>query len=211
MYIFELKAGEMKWWYVYVLFAWSISVCSMGYGQHHHRVSVHGEVISGGDKVKDAQVNLYDGNKLAEVVISNRKGKFLFHLHPNKEYMIEVIHAGYVPKRIAINTKSHDEFKKVKSLGFRVQLLDSSNIEGADDYFLDFPFALITYNDHKHYFHYDVTYTEEMKLEELKIVHESQLVQDSLESVHEKEVYRSPIDSIPKYKVKKGKLKKLKD
>lgn len=89
---------------------------------------------------------------------------FSFDLKRNTYYTVEVSKVGYVTRSVGISTKLPDNviIGDVKfTFEFEVELFkEKKNI---DDYYLDFPVALIKYNEANEVFEYDSKYTKHIK------------------------------------------------
>ncbi len=134
---------------------------------------VEAEVKIDRKKSKNIDVKIYDDNEVIDVLKTNADGKFSAKLKENKNYTIEITKEDFYPKRISISTKTSRQLNKIEIFAFKVTLCKEQNVPKSEDFFLDFPFALISYNDEKGYFQYDISYTENMQLEEDYIINEA--------------------------------------
>lgn len=89
---------------------------------------------------------------------------FSFNLNKNTYYTVEVSKNGYVPRSIGISTSLPDNviIGDVKfTFEFELELFKEK--KNVDDYYLDFPVALIKYNETSQVFEYDSKYTKHNK------------------------------------------------
>lgn len=89
---------------------------------------------------------------------------FSFDLNRNCYYTVEVSKAGYVTRSIGISTELPDNviIAGVKfTFEFDLELFKEKN--NVDKYYLDFPVALIKFNESNQVFEYDSNYTKHIK------------------------------------------------
>jgi hypothetical protein len=89
---------------------------------------------------------------------------FLFDLNKNSYYTVEVSKSGYVTRSVGISTTIPNDLVigDVKfTFEFEVELFKEK--KGMDDYYLDFPVALIKFNNAIGKFEYDSKYTKHIK------------------------------------------------
>ena len=88
---------------------------------------------------------------------------FQFILDANQYYTIEVSKPGYLKRFVAISTvlPNNIEITPIFTFEFDVVLLKEKKI--VDDYYLDFPVALISYNKKSEVFENNNNYTNHIK------------------------------------------------
>lgn len=89
---------------------------------------------------------------------------FSFNLNKNTYYTVEVSKNGYVTRSIGISTALPDNvvIGGVKfTFEFELELFKEK--QNVDDYYLDFPVALIKYSEANQVFEYDTKYTKHIK------------------------------------------------
>ncbi|MBL4758077.1 MAG: hypothetical protein JKY32_10765 [Rhizobiales bacterium] len=127
---------------------------------------VDGTVKEGKVKLVGATVTVYeDGNKTGSVIV-NATGKFGFDLLMDHQYIIEFSKAGYVSKKISVNTKGVPP--EDAEFGFEFggwQVLLFKKVEGLDVSILDNPVGKIFYDPEDGGFNYDVKYTKSIRNE----------------------------------------------
>ena len=92
---------------------------------------------------------------------------FTFDLLGNAYYTIEISKEGYVSRMIGISTAVPPDFvisevNPKTTFEFDVELFKLK--KGADDYYADFPIALVSYNPKKNKFERSEAYTSKLKL-----------------------------------------------
>lgn len=111
-------------------------------------------------KLKDIQVNIYDGNQL--ILSEKASKKFDFDLLANKHYTIELSKAGYYTKRIIVETNT-GTLKPSEPFEFKIELI-KNNPEIKENTF-DFPVAVIKYKEKKGFYFISIkNYDEEKTL-----------------------------------------------
>lgn len=128
-------------------------------------LEVKGYVYENDEKAEDAEVRLYQNNKIVQRINIKKGGKFQFILFSGLAYMVEIEKADYVTERIQISTKEKTEFSGKYLYEFRVDLKDIKSFKGVDISNLDFPTALIKYNAEEGEYLHDAVYTEKVRLE----------------------------------------------
>jgi hypothetical protein len=111
------------------------------------------------NKIKDVSINLYKGNDK----ISSKKWskKFEYDLELETYYILELVKAGFVSKRIAISTFEGD--KGAEPFLFVMELIAKKDeIKSTDS---DFPSALIEYKKDEGSFDFDEKYAKNLKKE----------------------------------------------
>jgi len=125
-------------------------------------LEIKGYVYHNDEKVSDAEVRLYQNNRVVQKAIT-KKSKFQFILFSDMRYMVEIIKDGFVTERIQISTKEKTEFSGKYLYEFKVDLMELKKFEGVDISDLDFPTALIKYNAEEGEYLHDVAYSQQVK------------------------------------------------
>lgn len=125
-------------------------------------LEIKGYVYHNDDKVSDAEVRLYQNNRVVQKA-TTKKSKFQFILFSDMRYMVEIIKEGFVTERIQISTKEKTEFSGKYLYEFKVDLMELKKFKGVDISDLDFPTALIKYNAEEGEYLHDVTYSQQVK------------------------------------------------
>lgn len=132
-------------------------------------LEVKGYVYQNDEKAENAEVRLYQNNKIVQRINIKKGGKFQFILFGGLAYMIEITKEDFVTERIQISTKEKTEFNGKYLYEFRVDLKDIKSFKGVDISNLDFPTALIKYNAEEGEYMHDAVYTEKVRLELKKL------------------------------------------
>lgn len=121
-------------------------------------VCIHGVIKSGSKKCKDALVLVYDGNELLTSEVTGKDGKFYVYLDAQNNYSIQVIAPGLLPKTVLFDTHSQGELQAF-SYACDFNLVPMALFQGQDTDILDFPVAMLRYDDELKDFKMDEAYT----------------------------------------------------
>jgi hypothetical protein len=117
--------------------------------------------------IDGVEVKLYKENDEMEWIevtsIQHHEHSFNFKLSSNEYYTIEVSKPGYVSRSVAISTRIPDDLslETIFRYEFEVELFEVK--KNTDDYYLDFPVALISYNSKRDVFDNNYSYTSHIK------------------------------------------------
>jgi hypothetical protein len=118
--------------------------------------------------IDGVEVKLYKENDEQEwteiTSVMYHEHSFIFKLEANEYYTIEVSKAGFVTRSVGISTAIPDDvsLKELFRYEFEVQLFNEKK-KDVNDYYLDFPVALISYDAKKDIFENNDTYTQHIK------------------------------------------------
>ena len=118
-------------------------------------------------QLNGVQVTLFKENDEMEWVeitsVTYHEHSFLFSLDANEYYTIEVSKPGYVTRSIGVSTAlpKNVSMKQMFKYEFEVSLFKEQ--QGIDDYYLDFPVALISYDSKHDVFDNNNKYTKHIK------------------------------------------------
>lgn len=119
------------------------------------------------EPINGVEVKLFRKNEEMEWMevtnATHHDHNFNFVLDVNEYYTIEVSKAGYVKRLVVISTQLPVKVssKPIFTYGFEVTLFKEK--KGMDDYYLDFPVALISYNKKSGVFENNYNYTHHIK------------------------------------------------
>ncbi len=122
-------------------------------------LEVSGKITVGEKSQEDATVELYEQNKVVSSFETKKNGKFKFTLMSNMIYTIQITKDGFYTKRISLNTKVPSEIEDYFYFGFDINI-DSKTDNNFDPHLVDYPSALISYNEIERDFAYDLYYTK---------------------------------------------------
>ena len=117
--------------------------------------------------IDGVQVTLFKKNEELEWVevtsASHHDHNFKFVLDANEYYTIEVYKPGFVKRLVVVSTQLPENvsIKPIFSFGFEVTLFKEK--KGVDDYYLDFPVALVGYSKSSGVFENSYNYTHHIK------------------------------------------------
>jgi hypothetical protein len=121
-------------------------------------VCILGVIKSGSKKCKDALVLVYDGNELITSEVTGKDGKFYVYLGAQNNYSIQVIAPGLLSKTVLFDTHSQEELQSF-TYECDFDLVPSALFQGQDTDILDFPVAMLSYDDELKDFKMDEAYT----------------------------------------------------
>lgn len=120
-----------------------------------------------GKPIDGAEVRLYKENDELEwteiTSVMYHEHSFVFNLEANEYYTIEVSKNGFVSRSVALSTKlpANVSYSPIFHYEFEVTLFKEK--KGVDDYYLDFPVALISYDAKRDVFDNNYIYTNHIK------------------------------------------------
>jgi len=135
-------------------------------------LGIKGYVFENDEKVTDAIVKLYQNNKVVQMT-KTKKSKFQFILFSGMRYMVEIHKSGSVTERIQISTVEETEFGGKYTYEFRVDLMKASKFKGVDISSLDFPTAVIKYNNDEGEYMHDEAYSRQVRADLKKLKQEA--------------------------------------
>lgn len=117
--------------------------------------------------INGVEVKLYKENDEMEwteiTSVYHHEHSFLFKLEANQYYTIEVSKQGFVTRTVGISTNipSNVSLKQLFRYEFEVSLFKEK--KGMDDFYMDFPVALISYDTKNDVFENNYAYTKHIK------------------------------------------------
>ncbi|MEZ4722176.1 MAG: SpoIIE family protein phosphatase [Flavobacteriales bacterium] len=134
-----------------------------------YKFKVTGKIVLDDSKkrtpYKNAPITIYSDGEVLEIIYADKKGMFDVQLAYDGEYEVSfgTIESGYVPKRLAFNTKGvPDEIKpKIMSFDFTVALIEYYS--SIDYSAFEKPVGKIHYSPEIKEFDYDINYTREIQ------------------------------------------------
>lgn len=130
-------------------------------------LKIQGLAMSKGQPIDGVNAKLYRENEEMEMVeitsVSHHSHDFFFNLDKNSYYTIEVSKPGYITRMISISTKLPPGVKTEPIFEYQIELEMHKEKAGVDDYYLDFPIALIDYDPVKDVFVSHGKYTAYIK------------------------------------------------
>lgn len=130
-------------------------------------LKIQGLAMSKGLPIDGVNAKLYKEDQETEMVevtsVSHHSHDFFFNLSKNSFYTIEVSKEGYITRMISISTKLPPNVKIEPMFEYQIELEMHEQKQGIDDYYLDFPIALIDYDPVKDAFVAHGKYTAYIK------------------------------------------------
>lgn len=124
---------------------------------------VVGFVTEEGKKCADAQVSIYEGNRLVNQFHTPRNGKFQLLMHMDKYYTLEVSKDGFIQKRIAFDTRVKSKHLEIPVYELDLDLIPTYVMGTQDMGDLEFPMAVVSYYPREKKFKHNEEYTSHMR------------------------------------------------
>lgn len=131
-------------------------------------LKVLGIAVDGNSKPIDGvEVRLYKENEemdWSEISnVSYHEHSFMYKLEANSYYTIEISKKGFVTRSIGINTNIPSTVSLDRIFQYEFEVTMFQEKKETDDYYLDFPVALISYDSSKEVFINNTAYTNHIK------------------------------------------------
>lgn len=126
-------------------------------------IVVRGTVLAEGRKCGGTEINIYDGNVLLQVDVADSKGKFSLNLYPGSRYTIEFTHPKMVTKRLVFDIRTDDLGDHPEPFECDVTMYTPAYLSGMSQSILDFPMAILEYNQKKQRLEFNTAYTDTMQ------------------------------------------------
>jgi len=139
-------------------------------------LKIKGDISNLSIDLTEAVIKLYDGNTLIETIKTNKAGKFQLNLLKDKQYMLEVCAENHLAKRIVLNTSVDEIIGKTPEFHPSLELISEKLVRGTDYSELDFPYAIVEYDETLEGFDFNKEYTAEMKKLEKEFIYEAYLI-----------------------------------
>jgi hypothetical protein len=129
-------------------------------------LELSGEVVKTESTASRAsQILLIEENKVIDSLQIPTGQTFRFSLEKNKYYSVRVYQEGFVPRLVSVSTYMPTDLRDERSFKFHFDLVQMSNEGNAEELndALDFPVAVISFDETKGYFDYNHVYTAHIK------------------------------------------------
>ncbi|WP_317899955.1 hypothetical protein [Aurantibacillus circumpalustris] len=111
-------------------------------------------------------IELMSSNRvITSAILKGGKKTFKFLLGRDVTYTIRISKPGYLPRLVCIDTKMDQTEEELYNFSFETKLLSERESTKLNKEYLDFPIALIYYDNKKDCFVYDKSYTSKIKKE----------------------------------------------
>ncbi len=117
------------------------------------------------NQIRNINAYLYEGPNIIDSTKVNSMKDFGFILKKNKEYSLKIVAKGYYPRLISFDTRLPDDVSIVPVFVFEFDIILIPEIKGVDDYFTDFPIALVEFEPKTQKFNYNKKYTAKIQKE----------------------------------------------
>ena len=130
-------------------------------------LEIEGRILNATDGIDGVcKVELVHSNTVLEsVLLKKGKKKFSFMLKKNMTYTIRISKTGFITRLVCVDTKMLKSNYELYNFSFETKLIEQANSEKLNKDFLDFPIALIYFDNRKDSFVYDKEYTSKIKKE----------------------------------------------
>lgn len=124
---------------------------------------VKGLVTLSGVKIKEYRIKLFQDNKEQGEIALDRKGGFNLELDINKVYSLRITKEGCQGKLIWIDTTLPEGLVKYPAYPCVVNLEPVEKFKTSDPFYLDFPSAIVRWNEEKKGFYHSESYLSEIQ------------------------------------------------
>lgn len=129
-------------------------------------VNVKGKLVFDRENPKaEFTVDLYSKGRVIETLTTREGEAFVFQLGRNDNYTIRISHPDYASKLVVVNTEFPDEIHDVLDFSFKTDLITKQAARGMNGDALDFPIALVHFDEKTEMFTFNEEYTRQLKRE----------------------------------------------
>jgi hypothetical protein len=126
-------------------------------------LEVRGRIVLNSKSSGSYKVKLFWNNLAIDSHTVKGNKPFVFHLKRDEMYGIVISKKGYYPRLISIDTRISEADKNLYLFDFETTLLKKSKSKNLDKDALDYPIAIVAYDDRMIGFYYNEEYTSEIK------------------------------------------------
>jgi hypothetical protein len=127
-------------------------------------LEINGKLTNQNKKsVNFCKVELISCNQIVESVSLKNTTEFQFNLKKNTHYAIRISKQGFVSRLISIYTSVPQNNKGIFRFEFDTELIEKSEAKQLDEDALDFPIAVVAFNEEMQCFYYNEDYTAKIK------------------------------------------------
>jgi hypothetical protein len=109
------------------------------------------------------KVELIRNNRVIDSQTVKGKHSFTFKLSKNEYYGVRITKQGYIQKLVSVCTDMNDSDKHSHHFHFETSLVSEDELSKFNKDMLDFPIAVISFNEKKESFSYSRKYTTDIK------------------------------------------------
>ena len=136
-------------------------------------VYVKGEITIDERNTENVQIDIYKENQKVTSYTSDDNGSFKLRLRFNHSYTIEFSKEGTLTKRIYFDTSMPERAMNVPEYEMFIDLVPEEYLDGVNTSPLEFPMALISYNEKEGEYLHNEQYTFHMEYLVTKLLAES--------------------------------------
>jgi len=126
-------------------------------------LEIRGRIEFSQKSSKSYKVKLYWNNQVVDSQLVKNGKPFVMHLKRNEMYGLVISKKGYHTRLINIDTRISEADKNIYLFDFETTLLKKSRSEKLDPDALDYPIAIVAYDDRMIGFYYNEEYTGAIK------------------------------------------------
>jgi len=116
-----------------------------------------------GEKIEGLKITIYEDDNVVEEFDFKKKKKLRLYLEKNKYYTVVYHKEGFVPRIIVISTSMPQSNIKELAYEFEFELNMIPIDHDYNEYYIDFPVAIIQYNAHENHFTNSKLYNKHIK------------------------------------------------
>jgi len=120
-------------------------------------------IFSNPQIIKGIKAYLYQDEDIVDSATVDTNKDFGFILKRNRHYTVQIAKDGFYPRRVSIVTDLPDKVKATPLFIFEFEIKLLRQLKGVDDFYMDFPIALIAYDKKIDKFLYSKKYTLNMQ------------------------------------------------
>jgi hypothetical protein len=130
-------------------------------------LEIEGKILNAENGMEgECQVELFWNNKVIKsITLKEGKRKFKFTLERNRYYGIRITKKGYISKLVCVDTKLINDADGLFRFLFETELIKEKHKSKLNGEFIDFPVAIVAFDEGLDYFTYNKEYTEQIKKE----------------------------------------------
>lgn len=126
-------------------------------------IQIKGTVASNNKKCDGAEINIYEGNELIEVALADSKGRFNVELAAGARYTVRFSKGALIAKNIVFDLRVESLGNSPEPFECDVYLYSQAYMSGMSSSVLDFPMAILEYNERKERLEFNSEYTTVMQ------------------------------------------------
>lgn len=125
---------------------------------------VKGNVTEGGSKAKDFTIHVYQENKDLGEIKATGKGSFALELDLDNFYSVRISKPGYQDKLVYFDTHMPEHQVAYPAYICNVNLEGADKFKHSDPFYLDFPSAIVRWNDEMKGFYHNDNYLSDIQV-----------------------------------------------